>query len=377
MSRFIKNLDRGRQGLNEGLPNGLESMNRYIYGIQKKRYYLLGGESGTGKTTLCDFMFLFSPYRYMQVTSGVKIHWKYYSFEQGSEAKENSWASKVMFDQFGLRLPVAYIMSKGKNRVSDEHYQHLLGVSAWLDEMMGHIDMVDVPIGPTQLKADLLRYGTKHGKWITKVALDGNGKPRLDKNKKELIELCGWIPNDPDASHIFIMDHIAYAVQEQATLKLNIDKISRMIVFFRELTNWTFAVIQQFNTELASVERQKFKKNAIAPQRVDFGDSRYTYQDADVVFGMLNPYNYDIPDYQGYQVDQLKGYAIWAFLMKNRHDGPPNRSVPLFMDPVTGIFEEIPPMVAGGGLVMMGEEDPVQRFYDMAIEFNEQIALYE
>lgn len=383
MSNFIKNVSRGRQGLNEGLPNGLQSMNRYIYGIQQSRYYLLGGESGTGKTTLADYMFLFSPYRHKILSAKegnpIEVHWKYFSFEQGRRAKEASWGSKVMFDQFGLRLPVAYLMGKGKNRISDEHYQLCIKVGDYIEELMDSVDMVDVPLTPTQFKNELYRYGAKHGKWSTRPLLDANGKPRKGKTGVPLMEVYAWTPNNPNAYHIFMMDHIAYGAMEYPTLKQNIDTISRTMVYFREMTNWTFVVIQQFNTELASIERQKFKKNAIAPQRLDFGDSKYTYQDADVVFGMLNPYSYDIPDFRGYNVSKLEGYAIWAFLMKNRHDGPPAREVPLLMDPVTGMFYEIPEIDGVGSaiLAMSGEEDLIEPFYLMAQEFTDSIKLYD
>lgn len=376
MSDFLKRVDAGRLGLNEGLPNGLKTLNRYIYGTQKSRYYLLGGESGTGKTTLADFMFLFEPYRYLKLTPNVKVRWKYYSFEQGRRAKEDSWASKILYDSYQKRLPVSYILSKGSNRVSEEDYQLCMKVAGQIDGMFEYIDMVDVAITPSQFKNDMFRYGSEHGTWHTRPLLDSSGNPRINpKTEKKIMEVYGWTPKDPEENHIIIMDHIAYAALEFATLKQNIDTISRSIVFFREITTWTFVVIQQFNTDLASIERQKFKKNAIAPQRVDFGDSKYTYQDADVVFGMLNPYAYDIMEFQDYKIDRLRGYAIWAFLMKNRHDGPANRAVPLFMDPVAGTFTELPEPTSAA-FVDMGGEDAVEPFYDKADEFNETIKLY-
>ena len=378
---FLQSIDNGRLGLNQGLPNGITGLDKYIYGTQKGRIYLFGGESGTGKTTLVDYMGLFSPYRFMkqQHKLGItcEIHWEYYSFEQGRKTKETSWASKMIFDRTGKRLPVSYIMSKGKNRVSDEDYQLCIAVDGELKEMFEHINMVDVPIGPNKFKDDLFRYGTKHGTWQLKDVLDKNGKPKLhSKTQKVLKEVIGWMPNNPHADHIFIMDHIAYAALEMPTLKQNIDMISRTAVQFRELCGWTFFFVQQFNTELASVERQKFKKSALAPQRVDFGDSRYTYQDADVVFGLLNPYSYDIPEFHGYKTEQMLGYAIWIFLMKNRHDGPPGRVLPLFMDPVGGTFEELPE-AASEGMLAMGLDDPIVPFYQRAQEFNQSIQLYD
>lgn len=379
---FIRDVDRGLLGKNEGLPNGLGSLNNYIYGIQKARYYLLGGETGTGKTTLTDKAFLFEPYHYMKAINGlgdslIEINWTYYSFEQGKRSKRSSWASKLMHDKFKIRLPVAYLLGKGKNRINDEHYQHCLVIDGELEELFDTITMIDIPVTPSQFKLDLYRYGTKHGTWHTKRLLDANGKPRLNKAGKEMLEVVGWTPKNPDATHMFLMDHIAYAALEFPNLKQNIDTISRTAVQFREMCQWTFVFIQQFNTELASVERQKFKKNALAPQRVDFGDSRYTYQDADVVFGMLNPNNYDLLEFGGYNIVKMGGYAIWAFLMKNRHDGPPNRAVPFFMDPVAGTFDEIPEAIDPNILEISGMDDPLLAFYTRASEFNESNKLYE
>ncbi len=43
---FIDEVNKGRQGLNKGLPNGLVELNKYANGIQRGRYILIGAESG-------------------------------------------------------------------------------------------------------------------------------------------------------------------------------------------------------------------------------------------------------------------------------------------------------------------------------------------
>lgn len=376
MSNFLQSVDRGKLGLNAGLPNGLETLNNYIYGTQEARYYLIGGESGTGKTTIADFMFVFCPYRFMQENPETKINWTYYSFEQSKRSKENSWGSKVIFDKYQVRLPVGYLLSKGKNRVTDQHYKWCMAAAKEIDDMFEHIIIKDSPMTPSQIKNDLIRYGSKHGTWILKPILDAKGIPKKTKDgKSNQQEIIGWTANDPDAKHIFMIDHISYAALEYRTLKENIDTISRSFVVFREKCGWTFVVIQQFNTELASVERQKLKKNALAPQRVDFGDSRYTFQDADVVLGLMNPYKYDMTDFQGYDVEALQGYAIWTFLMKNRHDGPADKAIPMFMDPVAGMFYELPEPLSDVG-IQAGFDDPILPFVEMAVEFSDTIIQY-
>ena len=39
---FIYQVQRGRHGLNIGLSNGVQVVNKYIYGTHRGRYYLIG-----------------------------------------------------------------------------------------------------------------------------------------------------------------------------------------------------------------------------------------------------------------------------------------------------------------------------------------------
>lgn len=379
-SGYVSRVQRGLDGLNKGLPNGIGTMNKYLYGTQKGRYYLIGGESGTGKTTITDFMFLFAPYRhlkeYMGTSNEISIKWTYFSFEQSTDTKIDSWASKYIFDTYNQRLPSAYLLGKTSKRVTKEHLKWCNEAEAYIEDMLDHVEMIDTPISPSAFKNKLIRYGSAHGTWHTQPILDSKGDPILDKNGKKNLEIIGWTPKNPETTHIFIMDHVAYAMLEKKDIKTNIDDISTTIVFFREKAKWTFAIIQQFNTELASVDRLKHSKNALAPQRVDFGDSRYTYRDADVVLGLLNPYAYDLKEYGNYDIMGMGGYAIWLFLMKNRHDGPASKSLPLFMDPVSGIFTEIPPAILPELEGLTDDEDPSIYFVEKAKEFRKTIDYY-
>lgn len=381
-SSFLTQVDWGLTDNAIGLPNGLGSMNSYIYGIQMARYYLFGGESGSGKTTIVDAAFVLNPYFGLRTEeySKFKLYVNYFSFEQSARTKESKWASHIIYKNEGIWIPPSLSLGKTKSRLTKEQYQYCVKANDELNEMLDTIEIIDTPMGPSDILNYLIRYGKKHGKWSFEVKTDQYGKPMLDKMKRPIKTISGWTPNDLNARHEFIIDHIAYANIEKKSLKENIDFISRTFVKFREVTHsWTFVVIQQFNTELSSVERQKFKKSALAPQRVDFGDSRYTFQDADVVFGTLNPYKYDIlEDFQGYKdIDKFKGLATWLFLMKNRHEGPADRSIPYLMDPVGLSVEEIPDPEETRVMVELGSmEDPLIAFYDKAEEITKLNKLY-
>lgn len=373
-SSYLNQVDDGMKGLGIGLPNGLGSMNKWIYNTQPSRYYLFGGESGSGKTTIVDSCFVLTPYfeiKEMEEYSEFKVFWEYFSFEQSGKTKQSKWASHIIKRKHDIWIPPSLALGKTKARLTKEQYQYCVEANDHIEELLDSVNIIDAPTGPTAFVNHLIRYGSTHGKWITVGRIGADGKPVLNKMKNQIKDIVGWKPNSKKERHYILMDHIAYADIEKRTLKENIDFISRSCVKFREMTNWTFVIIQQFNTELASVERQKFKKSALAPQRVDFGDSRYTFQDADVVFGTLNPYKYDIlADYQGYQnIERFEGLATWLFLMKNRHEGPANMSIPYLMDPVGLSVEEIPDPEDTRLLVELGSmDDPLEPFYEKATE---------
>src|SRR4051812_30720124 len=84
--QFLWQLKRGMDGKNLGLGNGLKLVNRYIHGTHKARYYLIGAESGGGKTTIGDFMYVINAWLEAKRT-GRKLKIFYLSFEIGKTDK--------------------------------------------------------------------------------------------------------------------------------------------------------------------------------------------------------------------------------------------------------------------------------------------------
>jgi hypothetical protein len=82
------------------------------------------------------------------------------------------------------------------------------------------------------------------------------------------------------------------------------------------------------------------------PQRIDFGDSKATYRDADVVIGYVKPAIFDYSEFMGYPViaddgDCLGQSLVIQCLMKNRY-GPSGRMCPLFLDGLSGHAYDLP-----------------------------------
>lgn len=339
-SSFIYNVQKGRTGENTGLGNGLTYINQFIYGTLPATYYLVGADSGVGKTTLTDFMFVLKAYEDAK-ERGKKIHICYCSFEISRLSKEAKWTSYYIFVKYGIRLPVAYILGRiNKNLVSDEHFHLIQEAYECVLEIMSVISFVDIMLHPTAVFSGLVEWYEKRGT-ITRDEISGE-----DKKKGKRGRIKKYKPNDPDMQVLLIIDHIALADQEQGLqLKPNIDRLSRYCVELKKIFMTTIVVIQQFSTDLLSSNRTlQMKKTimSIAPTRLDFGDSKATFRDADVIMGAVAP-GRDLPEYKGWELtpDKLGLCLILVFIMKAR-DGAMLKVIPLFMDGASGYFYDLP-----------------------------------
>jgi hypothetical protein len=335
-NHFISVVEKGRQGLNVGLDNGMPGMSKYLYGTQPGRYYLLGADSGVGKTTIADFMFVLQLMAACRA-QGRKLYLFYYSFEISRVNKEARWASFFLKMLYGIDLPADYLVGNIPGRtVSDEQMEKVRYAYRLVEDIFKEITFIEDPVHPTRIFNNLIDHHYE------KIGVVTRG-PQHDPKRKGPI--TSYTPNDERAVTLLIVDHIALTHSEKAMdTKGTIDLLSKYLVILRNLFGLTCCVIQQFNTELMSYHRMNKKGDGIiAPQRLDFGDSKYTYRDADVVLGFLKPAIYDVPKYMKYDITKLGRYFIAAHLMKNRY-GSSNHVLPLFLNPVSGIPEDLPLM---------------------------------
>lgn len=330
---FIQQVKRGRSGLNIGMSNGLTAINKYLHGTHRGRYYLIGADSGVGKTTLCDFMYLFSLWMACKL-QGVKIKVIYFSFEISAVQKKARWVSQWIKRVYNIDLSVDYIMGYIADcPVTEEHYKMIVRGYSLVQEMMQDIYIVDHLLHPTGMLHTVLDYHEQNGKIIRDQPKEGK--------KQGMIR--SYIPKDPAALTVVITDHVALINQEAGAIstKESIDRWSMYSVQLRNIFGDIIVNIQQFSVNMQNASREKKSPVQLTPQRLDFGDSTYTYRDADVVLGMVKPINAGLDTFFGYDLRVLKSYFLAVYLLKNRY-GPADKIIPVFMNPVAGMFWDMP-----------------------------------
>lgn len=336
---YTQQVEAGMKGLNAGLHNGLGRINNYLYGIHAKRYYLIGADSGVGKTTLADFMFVFSAWISAK-KQGIPIYIKYLSYELSRDEKFARWTSLLVKILYDRDMPADYIMGRIPGlKVSEEDFKMIRTARRYINDMCNDMEMQQTPMHPTWILNWMIEHFDRIGK-IERLP----STEKLKSGKPKPGHIVGYKAHDPRAITILVCDHMAliHGEKDANTTKAAMDKTSNYVVMLRNLFGLTACMIQQFNTELTSTHRNNRKGELMfSPQRLDFGDSKYTYRDADVVFGMLSPVQFELETFMDYDITQLNNYFIALFLMKNRY-GSASKMLPLFMNPIAGVFEDLP-----------------------------------
>lgn len=341
---FLRQLEMGRQGLNVGLDNGLKNINTYLHGTHRGRYYLIASESGVGKTTLLDFTYLYSLWKNCK-KRGIRLYVKYFSFELSAAEKKAKWVCQWVKRMYNVDLPPDYIMGRIDGiLLTDEHLRMVKRGYGVVTEMMADIDLCDSPLHPTGMLTRILDHYEKIGTIVRDAPKEG---------KKPYIR--GYIPNNPTDFTLVVVDHLALISPEHGAMetKAGMDRWSMYSVMLRNIFQCSIVNVQQFSTSMQDAHRTgKTTETAIAPQRLDLGDSRYSYRDCDVCLGLVKPVQFNLKSFSGFPLEVMGQYFIACYLMKNRY-GAADRVFPLFMNPVSGMFTDLP----------LSPQDPALPYY--------------
>lgn len=288
--KLNEEVNKGLSGRNEGIPMGFDRLNRYI-GIRKSMYFLVGGLTGSGKTSFIDDAFVLNPYDWFisnKNTNGVKLKIVYRSMERSRTYKMAKWVSRRIFLDYGVIISINKLLGWTEKMTKDEHDLFLMQRN-YVEQMNDVITIIDGPENPVGIAKDLKTYALQHGKI-----------EQLDEYNKI------YVPEDPNVVTIVVIDHIGLlkTTKDLSTKKQVIDKMSDELRYARDFFGYTPVVVSQFNRDISNIMR--IKNGDVEPQLDDFKDSATTQEDADVVLALFDPMRYKVDDPSGYKLEKLK-----------------------------------------------------------------------
>lgn len=326
-------VDRGLLGKNEGIPMGFNRLNRYI-GLRKSLYFLVGGLTGSGKTSFVDDAFVLNPVDWMLSKEGqssnLKLEIIYRSMERSRVYKMAKWTCRKIFMDYGIIIPMGTLLGwKGYPKMTKDEHDLFLVTEDYMNAVSKIVTIIDGPENPIGIAKHLKTHAEENGKI-----------EQLDKHNKV------YIPNDSDKTTIVVIDHIGLLklTSEFNSKKLAIDKMSDELRYARDFYGYTPVVVSQFNRDISNPIR--IKAGDVEPQLEDFKESSQTQDDADAIIALFDPMRYKVSDPSGYNLDKLRDdsgakYFRSMRLIKNSY-GEDDIRVGLAFMGQTGIFKELP-----------------------------------
>ena len=331
-------------GLNqEQISMGFDRLNYHV-GLRKSTYYLIGGYTGSGKTSFLDDAFVLNPYDFVNShknTKGLKLKIFYFSMERRKNYKIAKWISRRIFLDTGKVITANKILGWVSNEFKltfDEH-DIVKSYKDYINFMLNDaVTIIENPQNPMGIKKTIDAYAELNG---VKEKIDAHNSIYIPNNEKEHV--------------IVIYDHIGLQKKETrkypngdivrlSTPKEIIDQSSEDARKFRDVYGYTIVKVSQFNRGITNPTR--IKDGDVEPMLEDFKSSGSTQEDAQIVFGLFDPMRYKVPDPSGYNLDKLRNdYGAKMYrsvkLLKNSY-GSDDVRIGLAFQPAIGMFKEMP-----------------------------------
>lgn len=296
--KLIEEIDRGRLGLNKGIPMGLPKLESIIDGVTRDTYTLILSNSGAGKTSFALYAYVYKPLMEHLDDDDFKI--LYFSLEMNELSLYVKLLSIYIFETYGIQISFKEILSRKKEyTLPDEHYKIIQECLPWINKISTKLEIYDKSVSANTVYAIL--------------------KQRLEKmgTFKETETRLIYTPNNPNLIYNVIIDHIGLVRPQQGnTLKKEMDLLSSYLVTLREKCKISPVVIQQANREQGNIERFKQGKSAFTIN--DAKDSGNTVQDSNIMIALYNPNRDGLKTYKKYNIEILGNSFRSVMILKNR-----------------------------------------------------------
>ena len=296
--RFYDAVDRGRDGKNIGLSMGLPKLESFIDGYLPETSYLVGGMSGTGKSSFTIFAFIYKPL--MAYLSG-KLqsrdpYWCIFSLEMTPEQIYSKLISLYIYENFGEQISFKELFSRGEDCIlSDDRYDLVKACDDFLSVLDERLIFYEGTLNAEKYRKTVMEF------------LERFGQFKGDN----------YVQSNPDRILGVMIDHLSLVrASAGRSKKEEMDLISSYSVQFRNKCRISPIHVMQFNRDAGNQER--VKQGLQEPSYNDFKDSGAMVEDSHIVLGLHAPIKHKLSSYRKYSIKELGQNFIAAVLLKSR-----------------------------------------------------------
>jgi len=358
-AEFLEDFEDGKQGNAFHIPNPYTRMGA-AFTLRPQMFTLVGSTSGVGKSSFIDDMFVLKPWR-MLVSKSDMVHWEvmYYSMERHKRLKVARWLAWLLFIDHGILISATDLLGYGENKISDSLYKIVKGYGDEMERLLELVTIYDGRITVSQLRDMLVEKALSLGRYFVsdsdqywEITRTGTSvTSQLDQVKqvkrgKKLVpvkfasfDVDGqtktitsnsfvYVPDNPHTLVQVVLDGVGLidTTAYGGNVKKAVDAVTNVLADVRDRFKFSPVMVSQFNRGIADSQRVKNQGSNQGPQESDFKDSGNTYQAADLVIGLFDPYKHKAYDkdgfFAGYDLDRMKaprGFSRFrsAHILKN------------------------------------------------------------
>ena len=292
-------IDLGREGRMHGYSMGMDKLESIIDGVTKQTMYIVGGATGSGKTSSVVYMFVYRPLMEHMDDDNFKVF--YASLEMNASMLFAKLLSTYIFEKYHKELAIKEILSRKKNYIlSDEDYKIVKEGLLWLEKVEKKVEVYDKSLNASKLYAVLMKNLEKLGTFSE------------TENRKV------FTPNNPDLIYEVVIDHAGLLKPSTgSTKKGEIDDTIAYLITLRNMCGISPVIVQQINRDQSNIER--FKAGRTGIQLSDFKESSDTTDGAEIVLAVYSPHRDKLSTYRGYDIKQLSDSFRTISVLKSRY----------------------------------------------------------
>ena len=322
-------IDEGRAGKNVGLETGIPKLDQITGGVQKGVYTLIFGLSGSGKSSLALYCYIYRP---LKDHPEKDLKYIYFSLEMSAEILLAKLLCLWIYDEFKVIIPYSSVMS-WRTPLPDEYYKYLIAGRDWLNSICDKLIIIDTSLTSKVFYSKIMTYLEQWGTF--EESEDGRRKIYVKKNPAQFVGV--------------VVDHISLCNPLPGnTKKQEIDLISQYCVGLRERCGVSFYILQQENRNSASAEKIKLDMTDCSLDGLK--DSGNPSNDSELCIGVYCPLKFKVKTKGGYPiVTEDNGNGFTGFrdrirflqIIKNRY-GESDRAIPVAFFGENGYFKQLP-----------------------------------
>lgn len=315
--RLYKEIEENENGIVQ-YDIGLKKASYYIDNLRKGNFILLGGGSGSGKTTFALYHYVYKPIMFCIEHNIKDLDIIMCCLEMAATNVLSKLETMYIYDKYGIDIGYRDMMSF-KGKLKPEHKEIIMEVRPMMAKIESYIRFIETGINHATLQNYLTNYFERRGTFM----VDGS-----------------YMPKNPKLLTFFVLDHIGeVSVPPGMTKKESIDRVADVLKISRNKFGMTSLVLQQINRVQSSVERRtKFP----GIESNDFKDSGNVYEKSDTAIALYNPFKDKQKSVFDYDVLKMGNRLRVLQILKGRY-GEADVNIGLAFYGEASMFKEIPP----------------------------------